>query len=153
MTDTAIEQRDEQVAEAITGGRSLRVVRKEFGLTLAELDAALERVWPIDTAARLRMIRAGGGKLDRLIEVFYTKAIAGDVNSGVLAVKALERKAELFGLDAVQRIDLQIVRPPDAPTSYQRITDVLLALKHGNGRPNGDDAAPSVAPDDPAEPK
>ena len=35
------EQRDEQVADAIVSGRSLRAVRKEFGLSQAEIDAAL----------------------------------------------------------------------------------------------------------------
>ena len=48
--ETAIsqEQRDEAIAEALTSGCSVRAVRKEFGLSQAELDAALERCWPID---------------------------------------------------------------------------------------------------------
>jgi len=57
MTDTVIEQRDEQVAEAIVSGRSLQVVRKEFGLSAAELDIVLEKLWPIDTQARLRIVK------------------------------------------------------------------------------------------------
>jgi hypothetical protein len=73
MIDIAIEQRDEAIAEALVSGRSVRVVRKEFGLTVSELDAALERLWPVDNQARLRMIRGDVGKLDRLTEVFYTR--------------------------------------------------------------------------------
>jgi hypothetical protein len=68
MIDIAIEQRDEAIAEALVSGRSVRVVRKEFGLTVSELDAALERLWPVDNQARLRMIRGDVGKLDRLTE-------------------------------------------------------------------------------------
>jgi hypothetical protein len=64
MTGTAIgtvigqEQRDEAIGEALTAGRSLRAVRREFGISTAELDGALERLWPIDAVARLRMIKS-----------------------------------------------------------------------------------------------
>src|SRR5215471_2177353 len=67
MTGTAIgtvigqEQRDEAIAEALTAGQSLRAVRREFGISTAELDGALERLWPIDAVARLRMIKADLG--------------------------------------------------------------------------------------------
>src|SRR5215467_15514016 len=144
MSDTAaIEERDEAVAEAITSGRSLRLVRKEFSLTEGELDAVLERLWPVSTEARIRMIKHDVGCLQKLIEKFYEKALGGDVNSAAVVVKAWERKAALLGLDAVQRIDLQIIRPPDAPSQYDRITAALMSLKYG---PNGrDGAAPSDA--------
>src|SRR5262249_38071222 len=121
MTDTAvIEQRDEQIVEALVAGRSVRVVQREFSLTFTELDQALERCFPLDTAARLRTIRGDLSRLDRLIEKFYLKAIAGDgdVNSATLVVKAWERKAALLGLDAVQRIDLQIVQQPQQETQH-----------------------------------
>jgi len=151
MTETEIEQRDELVAEAITSGRSLRAVRKEFGLSVAELDAALERCWPIDLAARLRMIRTDGGKLDRMIEVFFQKAIAGDVNSATLVVKALERKAELFALNAAQRIDLQVIRAPEQPSRFDRIYAAIMQVKHGpDWQPqdaNGGDGAVGVLSD------
>src|SRR5215831_4034738 len=93
MTDTVIgtaigqEQRDEAIAEALTAGRSLRAVKREFGLSTDDLDAALERLWPIDVVARLRMIKADLGKLDRLTQVFYEKALAGCIQSGLLTVR------------------------------------------------------------------
>lgn len=46
---TAIEQRDEVIAEAILSGRSLRSIRKEFSLSTDEIDAVLDRLWPIDS--------------------------------------------------------------------------------------------------------
>jgi hypothetical protein len=98
MTDAAvIEQRDEAIVGALVAGRSVRAVQREFSLTITELDQALERCFPLDTAARLRTIRADLSKLDRLIEKFYLRAIAsGDVNSATLVVKAWERKAALW---------------------------------------------------------
>jgi len=145
VTDTALEDRDEAVVEAITAGRSLRVVRREFGLTVTEFDQALERCFPLDTAARLRTIRGDLGRLDRLIEKFYLKAIAGDgdVHSGLLTVKAWERKAELLGLDAVQRIDLQIINPPQQVPRHEKIREAIMRLCGGpNWQPNDGNVSP-----------
>src|SRR5499433_1886828 len=148
MTDAvAIEQRDEAIVGALVAGRSVRVVQREFGLTVVELDAALERCFPLDNAARLRMIRGDLSRLDRLIEKFYLKAIAGDgdVHSGLLTVKAWERKSALLGLDAVQRIDLQIINPPQEVPRHEKIRQVIERLTgraiDGNTRPLDDDNA------------
>jgi hypothetical protein len=125
MTDATVIDRDDAVAEAITSGRSLRLVRKEFALTEAELDAILERLWPLSTEARLRTIKHDIACLQRLIEKFLEKAMAGDVNSGVLCVRAWERKAAMLGLDAVQRIDLQVIKPPEHKSGHERIKDAI----------------------------
>ena len=99
----------------------------------------------------MRTIRGDLGRLDRLIEKFYLKAIAGDgdVNSAALVVKAWERKAELLGLDAVQRIDLQIINPPQQVPRHEKIRQVIERLtgrelqqpNDGNRRPLDDDSA------------
>src|SRR5215472_12151410 len=131
MTDIAtIEQRDEAIVGALVAGRSVRVIQREFSLTVVELDQALERCFPLDVSARLRTIRGDLGRLDRLIEKFYLKAIAGDgdVNSAALVVKAWERKAELLGLDAVQRIDLQIINPPQQVSRHEKIREAIMRL-------------------------
>src|SRR5215471_3335560 len=165
MTDAvAIEQRDDAIVGALVAGRSVRVVQREFGLTVVELDQALERCFPLDTAARLRTIRADLGKLDRLIEKFYLKAIAGDgdVNSAALVVKAWERKAELLGLDAVQRIDLQIINPPQQVSHHERLREAIMRLRSGpdwqpidgNSPPlNDDGAVDALSTSDGKEPK
>src|SRR5499427_6727437 len=138
MTDTVFEQRDEQVAEAIVSGRSLQVVRKEFGLSAAELDIVLEKLWPIDTQARLRIVKRDVGKLDRLTQVFYEKALAGDVQSGLLTVRIWERKHELLGMNSAAKIEI-VQAPLEAPTSYERIKAAIMSLKYGG---NGDGALP-----------
>src|SRR5215471_269613 len=116
MTDAVIEQRDEQVAEAIVSGRSLQVVRKEFGLSTAELDIVLEKLWPIDTQARLRIVKRDVGKLDRLTQVFYEKALAGDV---------------------------QIINPPQQAPRHEKIAEVIMRLTGRDGQqPNGGDGSP-----------
>ena len=87
MTDiAAIEQRDEAIVGALVAGRSVRAIQREFSLTVTELDQALERCFPLDNAARLRTIRGDLSRLDQLIEVFYAKALGGDVQSGAVTV-------------------------------------------------------------------
>lgn len=126
MTDAAaIEERDAQVEAAITDGKSLRLVKRQFSLTEAELDGILERLWPLSTEARLRTIKHDVACLQRLIEKFYEKALAGDVNSGVLCVRAWERKAAMLGLDAAQRIDLQVIRAPEHKSSHEKIKEAI----------------------------
>ena len=137
------EQRDEAIADAIVSGRSLRAVRREFGLSQTEIDATLERLWPIDTASRLQMIKADLGQITRLTQVFFERSLAGCTQSCLCAVRLWERKHELLGMNAAAKFEV-VTAPRDAPSSYQRITEVLLALKHG---PDGDDAAPSDVPD------
>jgi hypothetical protein len=132
------EQRDEAIAEALTAGRSLRAVRKEFGLSAAELDGALERVFPIDIAARLRMIKTDLGKLDRLTQVFYEKALAGCIQSGLLTVRIWERKHELLGMNSAAKIEI-VQAPLEEPTSYERIKAAIMSLKYDG---NGDGALP-----------
>ena len=127
MTDAVIEQRDEQVAEAIVSGRSLQVVRKEFGLSTAELDIVLEKLWPIDTQARLRIVKRDVGKLDRLTQVFYEKALAGCIQSGLLTVRIWERKHELLGMNAAAKFEV-VTAPPEAPPRHERIREAIMRL-------------------------
>jgi hypothetical protein len=85
------------------------------------------------------MVMTDCGKLDQLISEFHRRALASeDATSAAfatVAIRALERKHELVGMNACTRIELTVA-PPDAPSSYARITDALMQLKYGpNGRP------------------
>jgi hypothetical protein len=151
MTGTAIgigqEQRDEAIAEALTAGRSMRAVRKDFGISIAELDGALERLWPIDAVARLRMIKSDLGKLDRLTQVFYEKALAGCIQSGLLTVRIWERKHELLGMNAAAKFEV-VTAPLEAKPRHEKIREVIMRLtggpeqpNNGNGPPLDDDSA------------
>jgi len=121
------EQRDEAIADAIVSGRSLRAVRREFGLSQAEIDAALERLWPIDTASRLQMIKADLGLITRLTQVFFERGLAGDTQSCLCAVRLWERKHELLGLNAAAKFEV-VTAPRDAPTQHERIKAAILSM-------------------------
>jgi len=120
MTDTAVEGRGaavEAAEAAIADGRSLRLVRRDFSLTDAELSDILEKLCPLSTEARIRTIKHDATCLQRLIEKLYEKGLNGDTNAAVACIRAWERKAALLGLDAVQRIDLQVINPPNTRAS------------------------------------
>src|SRR5262249_2522751 len=153
MTDTALEQRaeadlpeerEEAVITALLSGRTVRAVRKEFNLTLDEIDAIILRTWPVDSRARLRMIMTDLGKLDRLIAEFYKRALlthdATSAAFATVAVKAMERKHQLTSVEAATRIDLQIIAQPKEAKSFERIRQAVYRI--AGRQPNGD--APPV---------
>src|SRR5262249_31011091 len=133
MTGTAIgtaigqEQCDEAIAEALTAGRSLRAVRKEVGLSTAELDSALERLGAICGVGRVRVIKRDLGKLDRLTQVFYEKALGGCIKSGLLTVRIWERKHELLGMNAAAKFEV-VTAPPEAVPRHERIREAIMRL-------------------------
>ena len=145
----ADESRDDFILQERLSGRFARSISKELHCSTADVDASLDRTLPkITNEAKRRMAALDLDRLDGLIEVFYKRAIEKvDAQAGLLVVKILERKAALLGLDSPQKLD--IVQVQQAPSSYDRITSVLLSLKYPNGRPNGDGDAPPTALDDP----
>jgi len=140
------EEREEAVVAALLSGRTVRSVRKEFGLSLDEIDVIIARTWPVDSRARIRMIMCDVGKLDRLIEEFYQRALASDdVGSAAfatVAIKALERKHSLTGVEAATRIDLQVVTQPQEVKSFEKIRAAIYAVARGR---NGGQLAPPAA--------
>jgi hypothetical protein len=133
QSDEALpEQREEAVATALLSGRSVNAVRKEFGLSIDEIDAIIARTWPVSTRARVRQVMLDLGKLDRLISEFYQRSLVSqDATSAAfatVAIKAIQRKHDLVGMSAATRIDLQIIRPPDQPTRHERIKAAIMAM-------------------------
>jgi len=155
--ETLPEQREEAVATALLSGRSVNAVRKQFGLSIDEIDGIIARTWPVDQRARVRMIMTDLGRLDQLISEFHRRSLASeDATAAAYAtvvIRALERKHDIAGMSAATQIDLTITSTPQRePTQYQRITEALLSLKHGP-RTNGGDAPSDAPPDEPAKPK
>lgn len=150
---TATEQRDEMISAELMAGRSVRSIQKQFGINTAELDRILEKRWPIDLAARRRMVMTDLGKLDQLAQVFFEKGMAGDVPSGTLAVKIWERKHELVGLNAATRIEV-VQAPADQPDDFQRIYDAIsrCAAEQKAKRGNGTLALKASDPDPDSDP-
>jgi hypothetical protein len=133
MTELLTQRDDEAIVAALLNGKTLRQVRREFNLTELEIDRVLDRIFPLDTAARLRMMRLDCGKLDRLVDEFSRRALAeeGQVSASyaAIAIKALERKHDLTGANSAQRIDLQILsQPAEHVDDHEKIREAIFSL-------------------------
>jgi hypothetical protein len=68
-------------------------------------------------------------RLDELQEVFYQRALEGDVQCGALVTKIIETRGVMLGLHTPQTAVLQIVdQAKPAETSTDRIERVLAEL-------------------------
>jgi hypothetical protein len=164
VTDTAIElprdeaglpeQQEDAVVAALLSGRSLRSIRKEFNLTLDEVDAIIARTWPVDQRARVRMVMTDLGKLDRLITEFFRRSLvstdaASAAALATVAIRAFECKHALTGMSAATRLELTIM-PREAPTQFEQIKRAIFAVaREGNGE--GKTGPDALSPPDDAE--
>ena len=131
MTDpTSDDVRDDFILQERLSGKSARAISKQLRCTVGEVDAALDRVLPkLDNAARLRHISHDLNRLDRLLEVFYKRAIEDvDTQAGLLCVKILERKATMLGLDSPQKLDIVQLQAAKEPTQHEKITAAIMRL-------------------------
>jgi len=128
MTDaTSDDVRDDFILQERLSGKSARAISKQLRCTVGEVDAALDRVLPkLDNAARLRHISLDLNRLDRLLEVFYKRAIEDvDTQAGLLCVKILERKSAMLGLDSPQKVDIVQLQTQQQPSRHDRIAAAI----------------------------
>jgi hypothetical protein len=127
-------------------GRSWRCIAKQFDCDETTVQRAIDRMLPvIDTQMRVRMHGLELERLDELTEAVHPLAVKGDLAAMAMDIKIGERRSSLAGLDAPQRLDMQLVEQVQAPkeTSTDRIRRALdiIAGKYGaNG--NGTDGEP-----------
>jgi hypothetical protein len=134
MSDTE----DDAVLEQRLAGKSARAIGRELKLSVGQVDAILDRVLPeIGNPARLRAIALDLQRLDGLLQTFYQRAVNGDVNSGTLCVKIMERRSLLWGLDAPSKLDVITVRAQEAPRSFDRIREAVYRVARGSAPPDG----------------
>ena len=79
------------------------------------------------------------GKLDRLIAEFYRRALLhNDATSAAfatVAIKAMERKHQLTGVEAATRIDLQVITQPKEMKSHERIKQAIYRIARPGQQP------------------
>jgi hypothetical protein len=128
--------------------RAVRRIADDFGCTVAEVNALLDR-HPIEVDRDKylkRVLALQLLQLDELEEAFHDKAIVDrDVPSGVLLIKAQERRATLLGLNPPIGHAVRVVShpPENKPTSTDKIEAALKALsedrkrsQNGRGEPH-----------------
>jgi hypothetical protein len=97
-------EQDDGLLDQRLRGHNSRSIAKRFRCDVADVDAAVDRLPEIDNVFRVRSLKLELERLDRLLQPFYEKALAGDYNAGMLAVKISERRCALLGIDSPIRI-------------------------------------------------
>jgi len=141
-------ERDEGLLEQRLSGHSSRAIAKRFRCDVADVDRAVDALPEITNEFRVRNLKLELERLDRLLQPFWEKAIAGDCAAGTLVVKICERKCELLGINSPIKVDAVAlavaVRP--AVSGTERIYAALARLSNGaNGSAAEDVDAPGPA--------
>src|SRR6516165_1657940 len=92
-------------------GKSVRAIAQDLGCSIAEVNKALDlfAVATINAKVRTHTLALELSRLDELQSVFYERAKAGDVASGMLLTKIMERRSCLLGLNSPVRVDAQLL--------------------------------------------
>jgi len=126
----------EAITEARISGVSCRALAKAHQVSTTDIEAAVDRRldYQLDERQRLRLVKLSVERIMALMVPFFDKAVKDkDVQAGTLCCKLEERLSLLLGLDhPVQaHVDVYAVEQRQQPSSYQKITETLMALKHG----------------------
>jgi hypothetical protein len=128
--DEADDDRDDRVYRRRLLGVPARVLAKEFGCTIADVNAAIDRkMVHVDNAYRIRMTALDLERLESMQMRFLPQALGGDLGAGHLVLKICERRSAMLGTDAPMRIDpIQLVvaqHPEDSTPYYERMITEL----------------------------
>src|SRR5215471_2990711 len=90
---------DEIIQQRISGS-SVRAIPKSHGCAVTEVNAVIDRFADatIDDKTRKHSLALELARLDQLRETFYVQALGGDVVSGALCAKIIERRCTMLGL-------------------------------------------------------
>lgn len=91
---------DERIIEERIRGRSVRAIARAHNVSVAEVNDVIDR-WvdsAIDDKTRKTNLCLELARLDELQMVFHTRALQGDVPSGALVARLIERRCVILGL-------------------------------------------------------
>ena len=102
----------EEVAKAVAlrrGGATFKDIGDQLDISEATafrwVSNALARI-PAEDVAMLR--RAEGERLDRLQRAVWGQALKGDIRSVETALRIVDRRIKLYGLDAPQQVEIGV---------------------------------------------
>jgi len=123
----------EDIIDARVRGESARSIAKRLGCTIDDVNDVLDRfaTQTITNKLRTHTLALELERLDNLQQVFERQAKAGDVASGSLVTKIIERRCIMLGLSAPSRVDPQIIEQQTAPTqtSTERIRAAIDRIR------------------------
>jgi hypothetical protein len=111
----------------------VRTIAKTNGCSVAEVSRVLD-LFPnatITDQIRKHTLALELSRLDELQEAFYEQAMGGDVQSGALFAKIIERRCTMLGLYTPPAAVLQVAEAQAAKqTSTEKIRGLLDNIQH-----------------------
>jgi hypothetical protein len=130
----ALEDQGDRIYALRLSGISAREIAKRFNVTVRDVDEAVEqKMVRIGAKFRAAAIALDTERLERLLARFLQQAYRGDLASGHLCLKLLERCSHLLGLDSPLRLDAVVVTEaanPETSTAYYRRQLEELKAEH-----------------------
>ena len=127
-------ERDELIYEAWqSGGKTLRVLAREFETSVVEVERAIDRCLPpFDTVTQMRAYKRAIQKLEDAETKYHAQAMAGDLDSAHVYARINERHCAMQGWSSVNiRLDPYAAQVKEQPTQHERIRDAIFRLKYG----------------------
>src|SRR5215471_2912582 len=122
--EQAPSERDEAIYAAWEGGKTLRVLARQFETSVTEIERAIDRCLPVfDTVNQMRAYKRELQRLEDIGAKYHALAMGDDASPEMAHVytRINERRCAMSGWSSVS------IRP----TGYEKIRDAIMRLKHG----------------------
>jgi hypothetical protein len=140
---------DDEILEARASGKSVERIARDFQTTVEAINRTLDAYSQelLSEPALKRSLMVELMRLDRLHEVFYAKALAGDVSAGMLVTKLIQRRSLLLGLEPVAGFATVVISKPaqHQSSSTAKIRDTLNTLLGVDPQRDADQEGDKVA--------
>jgi hypothetical protein len=126
-------EQDEQIYAAWESGKTLRVCAREFGVSVVEVERAIDRCLPVfNTQTQMRAYKREIRKLEDVGSKYHARAMQGDIDSGHLYARINERYCAMQGWSSVNiRLDPYTAQVKEQPSQHEQIRDAIFRLKYG----------------------
>jgi len=126
-------EEDERIYALWQSGKTLRTCAREMGISPLEVEYAIDRCLPpFSSASQLRAYKRDLQRLDDVGSYYYTKAMAGDLDSAHIYARINERRSSMSGWSSVNvRLDPVAAQTAERPSQHERIKDAIMRLAKG----------------------
>jgi hypothetical protein len=142
-------ERDELIYAAWESGKTLRVCARQFGVSVVEVERAIDRCLPVfNSQTQMRAYKREIQKLEDIGSKYYAKAMGDDIDSAHLYARLNERYCAMQGWTSVNiRLDPYAAQVQEKPSSHEKIRDAIMRLKYGpQWQPPSDGNGAALAP-------
>jgi len=124
-------EQDEAIYAAWEGGKTLRVLAREFGVSVMEAERAIDRCLPVfNSQTQMRAYKREIQKLEDLGSKYHAKAMRDEKPEDAhIYARLNERYCAMQGWSSVNvRLDPYSAQTEQQPTQYERIRDAIMRV-------------------------